>query len=169
MATAAVPGKAAPASPPKRPYDERRLQLASISQGEIMSLTLPDAEEITEGLQDCERFLIVGPKLFMGQWLEVSNDAGSYYALMRVEFVHGGRGQGLTALSLRFIAPPSRSDRTAETPSATGQFYVFWGGNFRKFCVIAPNGMIRAEGITTQAEARNRCNELQNNAGVFRK
>ena len=45
-------------------------------------------------------------RMAVGQWLQVTNDAGSFFAVMRVERIHGGGGYGS---ALRALAPAAHS------------------------------------------------------------
>jgi hypothetical protein len=150
-----------------RPYEQRRLAEAEHSMGPLRILTLPGAERIDEGPQNATRFGLLGEKLHMGGWLIVTNDAGSFWALMRVEAIHGGAGHHVRALSLRYITPPCTNNKTFEEPVSTGEFYIRYGGSFHKWQVIAPNGQVRQQEINTEAEARLRCDEHRKNAKAF--
>ena len=132
-----------------------------------MILTLSDGEEIEEGEQQCDRFLLLGPRLVAGMWLIVTNDIGSLWRLMRVEMIHGGPGQALRGLTLRDIAPPYRAKRDVEAPLSTGEWYVRHMGAFVKWCVVAPNGELRAREVNTETEARNRMRDFISNARAF--
>src|SRR4051812_14431560 len=75
------------ATPPRpvQPIPLTRMMQTGFVVGEMQTITLPEGETIEEGLQDPRRWEHVGPRLAMGQWIEVANDAGSMYRLMRVD------------------------------------------------------------------------------------
>jgi len=164
----AWPDKSAGGGKP-RPYDIARIAEAEISQGTRLLLTLPDAEQISEGEQDVERWVTVGPKLNMGTHVEITNDRRTWWVLARVETIAGGRGVGLKGLSLRFIVPPQISDRDGGEEKATGAWHFRYSGPFKKFEIVAPNGQVRLDGINKESEARLRCAEMERNSGVFRR
>lgn len=150
--------KAKAASEPEvRSIPEGRMVPAAFIHGDLLHLTLPGDERIEEGAQDLKRFALVGPKFGMHQWIEVVNDAGSMWRLMRVERVHGTPGSGLRGLWLKDVVPPSFSDLADEPIVATGEWYVRHGGGHRRWMVITPGGVVYRQGINTEAEARTAC------------
>jgi hypothetical protein len=146
-----------------KPIPESRMVPAAFVHGDLLHVTLFGDERVEEGVQDVERWSHLGPRLAMNQWLEISNDAGSQWRLMRVERVHGSPGSGLRALTLRDIVPPSLTDLADEPVAAIGDWYVRHGGAHRKWMVISPAGVVRRDGINTEAEAKNLCNQESRN------
>jgi hypothetical protein len=152
------PRASTPPAAKSKPIPRDRMTPAAFVHGDLLHVTLFGDERLEEGPQDIERWSQVGPDVGMHQWLEVTNDAGSFWALMRVERCHGGRGQGLRALSLRFIFPPTTADLADEPVTAIGDWYVRHGGAHRKWMVVTPQGVVRRQGLNTEAEARDACN-----------
>lgn len=153
--------------PRLRPFDQRRLEVASISQGEPLLLTLPDDEKIDEGLQPVDRWIALSDQLHFGQLIQVVNDAGSFFGLARVEHIYGGgRSTALRELSLRWVAPVHHYDKILEPVEATGQWYVRWLGAWKKWGVVDPSGRVRRENINSEPEARARLIEDSRNAGT---
>src|SRR6266852_1919014 len=149
-ATAAAP----PAQTLPTVIPRARLEEKEISTGVVMRLTLEGDQTITEGQQNLHQFGEVGEQLALGQWLEVSNDANSFWALMRVAEIHGTRSTGCRGLHLQFIVPPRQFDRQYEAPVATGNWYARWLGPHKKWAVISPTGSIFRSGLITEAEAQ---------------
>jgi hypothetical protein len=145
---------------PPRAYEDQRLQEASINQGEMLILVLPGDEVLKEGSQDCSRFSVLGPRMHPGQWLQVTNDAESWFAVMRVSRIFGGRGQSIRGLELHFLFAPQTFDRTLEQPSANGEPYARWGGLYFKWQVIAGNGTVKREFIDSEIQAKRGAEEL---------
>lgn len=137
-----------------RAIEVQRVTVAAETQGEKLLLTLPGEETVNEGVQDPRRFVNVAAKLSMGQWLEISNDAGNFWALMRVTSRHGGRGASLRGLSLQNIVQPMVADKVLEEPIPTEEWYVGFFGMHRKWCVITPKGKFFREGLNTESQAR---------------
>lgn len=152
-----------------RPYEDQRLQDYNINAGEMLSLTLPGDEVITEGDQNCARWSVLGPRLHNNQWIVVRNDAESFFAVMMVERIFGGGGAAMRGLTLRMLIGPHMGERAAEKPEATGRWYYRWAGSYKKYEVINPAGQVRMAHITTEGEARNRMYELERNDGVARR
>jgi hypothetical protein len=122
--------------------------------GEMLNVTLLEDERVEEGLQDVARWHQIGPRLSMGQWLQITNDAGSMWRLMRVDRLHATPGSGLRALVLRDVVPPKFIDVANEPIVSTGDWYVRYGGPHRRWMVITPVGTIRQDGINTEGEAK---------------
>jgi hypothetical protein len=153
--TAPAQAKAKTASEAEvRSIPETRMIPAAFVHGDLLHLTLPGDERIEEGAQDLKRFGLIGPKMGMHQWIEVVNDAGSMWRLMRVEKIFGTPGSGLRGLWLRDVVPPSFSDLADEPIAVTGDWYVRHGGGHRRWMVITPGGIVHRQGINTEAEAR---------------
>jgi hypothetical protein len=131
-----------------------RMRELSHDVGMPMSITLEGSDTIEEGAQDVRRWEHIGPKLSIGQWLRISNDAETFYRFCEVLKVHGSPGTGLRALVLRDLFPPKFVDKENEMPAATGDYYVRWGGLNKKWQVIRPNGTVRLEGFNTESEAK---------------
>ena len=52
----------------------------------------------------------------------------------------------------------------AEQPIVpTGDWYIMHRGPHAKWCVITPTGVVRTQGINTEAEARNLCSQESRN------
>ena len=170
MATPQKTSEAAPApAAMPRAYDKQRLEEAEHNQGPRLVLTLPGSETVPEGAQDVNRWSVVGPELHLGQHIELQNDDRSWFCLCRVEFILGGRGVGLRELRLRYLVPPQLSEREAEPPVGNGTWHIHYLGSHRKWAIIHPNGSVRAEGIASETEARNRCIQQEQNSGVYRR
>lgn len=144
--------KAAP-----RPIPRERVMGMSFVVGEMMNVTLFEDERVEEGLQDVKRWQLVGERLAMNQWLQVTNDAGSMFRVMRVERIHTSAGAGLRALVLRDVVPPKFIDIENEPIVATGDWYVRYLGAHRRWAVISPAGTVRRDGINTEGEAKTIC------------
>lgn len=147
----------------KRAVPENRMLPVAFVHGEPMHLCLPGDERIEPGPQDVDYLANIGGKLAMHQQIEVTNDAGSFWRLMRVERVHGSPGSGLRALTLRDVVPPYFSDMADEPVVSIGQWYVRFGGAHRKWMVVTPAGAVRREGINSESEARHICRLEESN------
>lgn len=141
-----------PAKP--RPISRDRAMGAEFVTGTMLNITLEGTDRIEEGVQDVGRFELVASRLGVNQWLQVTNDAGSMFRLMRVERLHMAPGSGLRALVLRDIIPPRFFDLENEAIVATGEYYVRYGGTHRRWCVITPAGLVGFEGFNTEHEAK---------------
>jgi hypothetical protein len=124
------------------------------SIGLVSRITLPDDATIDEGYQSNHVWSVIGTELSRGEWLEIENDAGSFWCLARVSELHGSKMSGLRGLCLRFIVPPQRSNVKFEQPVATGNWYCRHMGGFQKWCVISPAGTVFKSGFTTETEAQ---------------
>ncbi len=153
--------------PKPKPFDPRRLELAAISQGEPLLLTLPADEKLEDGFQPVERWIGLSDQLHIGQFIQVVNDVGSFFGLGRIEHIYGGgRNSALRELSIRWVAPPYHSDKALEPLDATGNWYVRWLGAWRKWAVVDPAGVVRRDHINNESEARVRMTEDMRNAGT---
>jgi hypothetical protein len=162
--TAAAAQKKTDAEPlPPKPIPEARIIPAAFVHGDLMHLTMPDDERIEEGEQDVARWANIGARLGMHQWIEIVNDAGSMWRLMRVARVFGSPSTGLRGLWLEDVVPPRFRDQAVEPIIPTGDWYVRYGGAHRKWMVITPTGVVRRDGINTETEARNLCNQESRN------
>jgi hypothetical protein len=131
-----------------------RLEEKEISTGVVMRLTLPGDETITEGQQSIQQFGEIGEHLNRGQWIEIENDAGSFWALMRVSTIHGTRSTGCRGLTLQNVVPPRSFDRQYEQPVATGLWYARHLGPHQKWGVISPTGSVFLSGLMSESEAQ---------------
>ena len=124
---------------PPRPLDRERVKGLAESFGEMLSVVLPDDSTIEEGPQNPLFWSNAAARMAVGQWLQVTNDAGSFFAVMRVERIHGGGGYGsaLRALALRHIVPARTFDQAVEPIVPTGEWYYRHGGGYRKWMVIS--------------------------------
>jgi hypothetical protein len=136
---------------------------ASFVINEMMNITLPENETVEEGEQEVRRWEQIGTRFGMNQWLQITNDAGSMWRLMRVERIHVSPGSGLRALVLRDVVPPKFIDLANEPVVATGEWYVRYGGTHRRWMVITPAGTVRRDGINSEAEARTVCHRESGN------
>ncbi len=139
---------------PRRPIPDSRLVPASYVHGEALHITLPDDETLEEGEQDLELFARIGVRMSHGQFLEIENDAGSMWRLMRVARIYGTPGTGLRGLVLRDVVPPCFNDLDVEPVIKTGDWYVRHGGPHKRWQVITPGGVVFRERINTESEAR---------------
>lgn len=146
-----------------RPIPRARAQQAAFVVGEMLNITLEGEETIEEGVQDVRRWADVSRFLSMNQWLQIGNDAGSFWRVMRVERLHGSPSSGLRALILRDVVPPKVIDVAKEPITATGEWYVRYGGAHRQWMVINPAGVVRRDGIHSHAEASNVCHVERGN------
>jgi len=146
-----------------RPIERTRAIEADFVVGRMLNITLPDDDTIEEGLQDVGRWSLIGPRLAMNQWLQITNDCGTFWRVMRVERIHGSPGSGLRALVLRDVVPAKIVDVANEPVAATGEWYIRYLGPHRRWAVISPAGAIRREGIHSQAEAANACHVERGN------
>lgn len=155
MSTAATTPAEAPA-PEILPtvIPRERLEEKEITTGPVMRLTLPGDTTISEGEQNIHLFSEVGELLHRDQWIEISNDGGSFWAMARVAEIHGTRSTGCRGLNLQFIMGPKVSDRSFEKPAPTGAWYTRWMGAHQKWCVISPTGVIFKSGLMTESEAQ---------------
>jgi len=148
----------APADAPEvKAIEVARMIPAAYVHGDLMHLTLPGDERLEEGKQDVKRWQNIGGRLGMHQWIECTNDAGSMWRLMRVERVHGSPGTGLRGLWLRDVVPPSFADKADEPISATGDWYIMWGGAHKKWMVISPGGVVYQTGLNSEMAAQTVC------------
>jgi hypothetical protein len=154
MATAAQAKPPETEKPVVRPIERERITDCSFALGEMQLVTLPGEMTIEPGQQNPVLWDSIAGKLRMHQWVQVSNDAGSFWRVMRVERIHGGSGQGLRLLILKDVVPPQFIDLANEPIVSTGDWEVRHGGPHRRWMVIRPNGTIRAEGLNTEQEAR---------------
>jgi hypothetical protein len=149
--------------PVTRPIDEARMIACAHAIGEMQLVTLPDEMTIEEGPQDPLLWVNIAKRLSMHTWVQVTNDAGSFWRVMRVEKIHAGRGAGLRALVLRDVVPPRLVDLANEPIVSTGEWYVRHLGPHRGWVVVDPAGNVRREGIRTQREADNWCHQTSGN------
>lgn len=162
MATAKA-ANAEPTAAKQQVIPPLRVIQASHVIGEVLNVTLFEDERVEEGLQDVARWGLVGTRFAMNQWLQVTNDAGSMWRLMRVERVHATPGSGLRALVLRDVVPPKFIDVANEPIVSTGDWHVRFGGAHRRWMVINPAGNVRREGINTEGEAKTLCHSEAGN------
>jgi hypothetical protein len=153
-ATKHAPAPEATATDIAKEIARARIEEASIACGPLMRLTLPDDDTIAEGPQDIAKFGAVTADLHPGGWLEVTNDADSFYGLFRVAQLLGTRSTGCRGLVLQALMPPRKFDRVYEPPQATGSWHVRYMGGFMKWCVISPTGTIYRQHIATENEAQ---------------
>jgi hypothetical protein len=147
-----------------RPMELDRLEESHHARGPILSLVLPDGMEIQEGeQQNLTLFMNVGEMLHLGQWVEVSNDYGSFYALCRVDALNASPGAGVRHLSFVFISPPKRNTKGAEPVVGNGTWYWRYLGDYRKWCVVNPTGGVVRDKIRTEREAQLFCHHQMGN------
>jgi len=140
-----------------KPIPESRLVPSAFVHNEMQHVCLEGDQRIEEGEQDIRLWALIGGKLGMHTWVEVVNDAGSIYRLMRVERVFGSPSTGLRGLWLRDLVPPQFIDRTEEPIGATGEWRFEWRGPYKKWVVVSPQGIAKFEYINTEQEARAAC------------
>jgi hypothetical protein len=146
-----------------RQISQDRMTPAAFVHGDLLHLTLVGEEQVEEGEQDIGRWAAIGTRLGMHQWIEIVNDAGSMWRLMRVDRIHGSPGTGLRALVLRDVVPPCFTDLAVEPIVKTGDWYVRHMGAHQKWAVITPGGTVYKDQINTEAEARLMCNSASRN------
>jgi hypothetical protein len=157
------PPEEKPAALPVKAIEESRMVAAAFVRSDPMHVTLPGMDTIEEGVQDVALWQNVGPRLCMHQWIEITNDVGSFWRLMRVERIHGSPGTGLRALTLRDLVPPHEIDAASVTIVPTGQWEIRWGGIHNKWQVVSPAGVVSKHGFNTEAEARTHRNLEERN------
>jgi hypothetical protein len=150
-----------PAKPKAIPRD--RMISAEFIMGAMMNVTLFETETVDDGVQDAARWELVAPRLAMNQWLQITNDAGSMWRLMRVERLHASPGSGLRGLVLRDVVPPRFFDLENEPIVATGEYHVRYGGAHRRWMVITPQGTVARDQINSEHEARIHAHRDSNN------
>jgi hypothetical protein len=162
--TTSTPAKAKVlAEPEVKAIPEGRMTPAAYVHGELLHLTLEGDARIEEGAQDLKKFSLIGPRMGPLQWIEVVNDAGSMWRLMRVARIHGHAGTGLRGLWLEDVVPPKFTNFADEPAVPTGDWYIRFGGAHRKWMVITPGGVVNRQGINTEGEARTICNQVSGN------
>jgi hypothetical protein len=153
-----TPAKAKPvdAVQPRRAIPEDRMKDAAYVLGNVLHVTLEDDQVIeAAGPQDVVRWALIGTKIAVGQWLLITNDAGSFRRIMVADQVHSSPGTGVRALVLDDLVPPKFFDKSSDAVVASGSWYVRYFGSHRRWGIVSPGGIVRRDQINTEAEATN--------------
>jgi hypothetical protein len=95
----------------------------------------------------------VGGRLHAGDTIEVVDDASSFFAWLLVRSCIT-QSRSLMAIEVVELLRKNIGEEVSTSPRATGDWYVCYRGNFSKWCLIRPNGLIARERMHTREEAQ---------------
>jgi hypothetical protein len=140
---------------PRKPIENARLKSATTVRTQ-WRLTVKDRNTYSWLLENpTEAAAQWGDRVVDGDWIEVWDDAGSFFAILLVALCIPRGAGGVEHLQLVELLLKDLGPGTDKTPQATGEHYVMWGGGHRKWMLVGPGGNVLRDGMHSKFDANN--------------